>query len=162
MIWSYWSWTQAAHWCLKTEKPRNRECTSSVIHCTRLIGDDEEHVIYTNEALNLLQLGSRRPVLSLLQCRQIFKHQSASPVDSKNYNLLWESLREMQCPERFLGIISRDPVVSNTNWLHVDIFQLSFCEVEEYSSDSSNLISNFPEVLDLNWLFLKLNRFICN
>ena len=68
----------------------------------------------------------------------------------------------MQCPERFLGVINRDPVVSNINWLHVDIFQLSFCEVEEYSSDSSKLISNFPEVLDLNWLFLKLNRFICN
>ena len=29
------------------------------------------------------------------------------------------------------------------------------------SIDSSNMIGNFPEVLNFNWLFLKLNRFIC-
>ena len=28
--------------------------------------------------------------------------------------------------------------------------------------DSSKMIRNFPEVLNFNQLFLKLNRFVCN
>ena len=31
-----------------------------------------------------------------------------------------------QCPGRFLGIVGRDPSVSKTSWLHVDIFQFLF------------------------------------
>ena len=38
------------------------------------------------------------------------------------------------------------------NWLHVVI----------YSIDSSKMMGNFPEVLNFNWVFSKLNRFICS
>ena len=31
-----------------------------------------------------------------------------------------------------------------------------------YSIDSSKMIGNFPVILNFNWLFLKLHRFICN
>ena len=35
-------------------------------------------------------------------------------------------------------------------------------EFEVYSINSSKVIGNSPEFLNLNWLFLKLNWFICN
>jgi hypothetical protein len=34
--------------------------------------------------------------------------------------------------------------------------------IENYALDSSKTIDNFPEVSNFNWLFLKLDRFICN
>jgi hypothetical protein len=62
------------------------------------------------------------------------------------------SLGWSQCIGRFLGIISRYSSASKCNWLHVVI----------YSIDSSEMMGSFPEVLNFNWLFLKLNCFICN
>ena len=38
----------------------------------------------------------------------------------------------------------------------------TFESFEVYSIDSSKKISKVPEVLNFNWLFLELNRFICN
>ena len=50
-----------------------------------------------------------------------------------------------------------------SNRLHVDIFRFwCFHSFEVYSIDSSKTIDEFPEVLNFNRLFLKLNRFICN
>ena len=43
--------------------------------------------------------------------------------------------------------------------LHGDV-NLSFSLY--YSTNSSKRISNFPTVLNLKWLFLKLNHLICN
>ena len=60
-----------------------------------------------------------------------------------------------QCPKRFLSIIGWYPNVSSrTSYI--------LYKFEVYSIDSSKLIINFPEVLNLNCLFLKLNRFICS
>ena len=64
-----------------------------------------------------------------------------------------------QCPGRFIGIISHDPRVSKSNRLHF----VNFCllsEWEVYSIDSSVMVGKFPEVLNFNWLYLKLNWFI--
>ena len=38
----------------------------------------------------------------------------------------------------------------------------SFYSIEVYSIDSSKMIGKFPEVLNFNMSFLKLNRFIYN
>jgi len=60
-------------------------------------------------------------------------------------------------PGTFLGLVDHD---------HSDSKSSRFCfhSFEVYSSiDSSNMIGNSPEVSNFNqWLFLKLNRFICN
>jgi hypothetical protein len=55
----------------------------------------------------------------------------------------------------------KHPSVSKSNRLHVDTFQLFFIDVKCIPLDSSEMDGNFPEVLSSNWLFLKLNRFIC-
>ena len=60
------------------------------------------------------------------------------------------------------GIIGQDPSVSKSNQLHVDIFRFFFYLSQVYSIDSSRMMGNFPEVLNFNRLFLKLNRFVCN
>ena len=54
----------------------------------------------------------------------------------------------------FLGIIGQDPSVSKCDRLHIDIFRFSFTDLKVYSVDSSKLIGNFPEVLNLNGLIL--------
>jgi hypothetical protein len=41
------------------------------------------------------------------------------------------------------------------NWLHVDIFRFFFAKLGEYYLNSSKWVGKFPEVLNLNWLFLK-------
>ena len=51
------------------------------------------------------------------------------------------------------------PSVCKSNRLHVDIVQFSF---GVYSMKFSKMIGNFPAVLNLKQLFLKLNWFICN
>ena len=63
-------------------------------------------------------------------------------------------------PGKFLGIVGRDPSDSKSNWLHVGIFRFCFPSFEVYSIESSKMISNSPEVLNFNRLFLILNQ--CN
>ena len=58
---------------------------------------------------------------------------------------------------KFSDIVGQDPSDSRSNRLHVVIFWFCF-----HSLDSSKMISEFPEVFNFNWLFLILNRFICN
>ena len=65
-------------------------------------------------------------------------------------------------PGKFLGIVGQDPSDSKSDWLQVDIFRFCFHSFDVYSIDSSKMIGNPPEVSNFNWLFLKLNRFICN
>ena len=68
-----------------------------------------------------------------------------------------------QCPGRFLGIIGWDHRVSKSNrLLHVGSFRVSFTNSGYCSSDSSKMMGDFPEVLNLNQLSLKLNQFICS
>ena len=55
-----------------------------------------------------------------------------------------------------LGHNGRDPSVYKTNLVtccHLSVF---FAKLGEYSLNSSKWVGKFPEVLDLNWLFLKL------
>ena len=70
----------------------------------------------------------------------------------------------IQWSGKFLGtIIGWDPSVCKSKRLHVDIDPSVFLYwFEVYSINSSKVIGNSPEVLNLNRLFLKLNRFICN
>ena len=56
----------------------------------------------------------------------------------------------------------QDPSVSKSNRLHVDIFRFFFINLRYILINSSKMIGKFPEVLNFNRLFLKLNRFICN
>ena len=65
-------------------------------------------------------------------------------------------------PKEFLSRVGQDTSDSKSNRLHVDIFRLCFHSFEVYSIDSSKMIGKFPEVLNFNRLFRKLNRFICN
>jgi len=66
-------------------------------------------------------------------------------------------------PGKFLGIVGQVPSVCKSSRLHVDILEFCFHSFEVYSSiNSSKLIGNSPEVSNFNWLFLKLNRFVCN
>ena len=59
------------------------------------------------------------------------------------------------CPGRFLNIISQNPSVSKSNWLHVVIFQYFVIDLGIYSIDSSTMTGgNFPKVLNFNRLFL--------
>ena len=67
-----------------------------------------------------------------------------------------------------LPITGQDPSDSKSNRLHVDIFRFCFHSDELYSTDSSQMIGNSPELSEFNRLLLelnrlfKLNRFICN
>ena len=66
-------------------------------------------------------------------------------------------------PVKSLGFVSQNPSDSKSNQLNIDmILPVLLYSVEVYSRDSSNIIGNSPEVSNFNWLFLKLNRFICN
>jgi hypothetical protein len=67
-----------------------------------------------------------------------------------------------QCPGRFLGIISRDPSVSKTNRLRVDIFLGLRYWIGVYFVNFPTRIGSFLEVLKLNQSFFKPNRFIYN
>ena len=62
----------------------------------------------------------------------------------------------------FWGINNQIPSVSKSNQLHVVIFWGLFMNFEAYSINSSRMMVIFPEVLNLNWLFLILNWFNCN
>ena len=67
-----------------------------------------------------------------------------------------------QCLGRFLGIIGQNPSVSKSTKLHVDIFRFVFINLRYTFSKSSRLTGSFYDILNFNWLFLKLNQFICN
>ena len=43
-----------------------------------------------------------------------------------------------------------------------DVLSVFLYKIEIYSIDSSKRIDNFAQVLNFNWLFLKLNQFIYN
>ena len=62
---------------------------------------------------------------------------------------------------RVLGITGGDPSVCKSDRLHVDILWIPLLN-PVYSINSSKLISNFPAVLNFNWLLLKSEWFICN
>ena len=66
-----------------------------------------------------------------------------------------------QCLGIFLGIKCKDPSVSKCNQLHVDIFWFFFINLKYPWKNSCKMINNKRDVLNLNWLFLNLNRFIC-
>ena len=53
-------------------------------------------------------------------------------------------------------------VFSKSNHVHADIFRFFLMILEVYALNSIKLMGNFPEVLNFNRSFLKLNRFICN
>ena len=65
-------------------------------------------------------------------------------------------------PGKFLGIVGQDPSDFKSNRLHVDIFRFCFYSFEVYFIDSFEMVGTFPEILNFNWFFLELNRFICN
>ena len=54
------------------------------------------------------------------------------------------------------------PVILNPAGYMLTSSGFAYIYLEVYSIDSSQMISKFPEVLNLNRLFLELNRFICN
>jgi hypothetical protein len=56
--------------------------------------------------------------------------------------------------QKIMSIIGRYPHVSKSNLLHVNIFWFFFVKIGEYSMESSQSISDFPEVLNLNKDFL--------
>jgi hypothetical protein len=81
-------------------------------------------------------------------------HPSACSVKGKKIEIILEELQRswphpgarhvislvrgnmelpIQCPRRFLGIIGRDPSVSKSNWLHIDIFQIFLHQFEVVS-----------------------------
>jgi hypothetical protein len=64
-----------------------------------------------------------------------------------------------RCPGRFF---SRYPIVFKSNTLHAELFQVFFIESEYISIDPSKIVGYFPEVLNFNRLFLKLNWVVCN
>ena len=88
------------------------------------------------------------------------------PAQNSRHFTTWGDLHKTkQCdpvPGKILGIVGQDPTDSKSNWLLVDMFQFCFHSFEIYSIDSSKMMGNPPEVSNLNRLFLKLNRFICN
>ena len=72
----------------------------------------------------------------------------------------WESFVELEA----VGIIDRDLSISKTNQVHLAaIFSEFLIQFEEYSVKLfwTDQCWNFPDVLNLNWLLLKLNRFMC-
>ena len=60
------------------------------------------------------------------------------------------------------SVVGQDPSDSKSNRLHVEILRFCFHTFDVFSIESSKMIGKFPEVLNFNQLFLKLNRFICN
>jgi hypothetical protein len=84
---------------------------------------------------------------SLFPCTFIHCSTNEGNNDQNNY--------PKDCPERFWGIIGRDPNVFKFKWLHADIFHFFRFYFKVYSIDSSTVMGYFLEVL-------KLNRFICN
>ena len=66
-----------------------------------------------------------------------------------------------QCPRIFWGIICQGPSVSKCNQLHADIFRFSFIDLRYIWKEFCKMIGNKPDVLNLNWLFLNLNWFMC-
>ena len=69
---------------------------------------------------------------------------------------------QRQWSGRFLGITGWNPSDYKSNRLHVHILRFSFVKLGVYYIDSSKMIGNFLVDFNFNWLFLKLNRFICN
>jgi len=68
----------------------------------------------------------------------------------------------MQCPVWFLDKIRRYPSISKSNRLHVDIFWFSLLIWGTLHRFLKKKISTYiPEVLNFNWVFLKLNQLIC-
>ena len=69
-----------------------------------------------------------------------------------------------------LGLIDQNPSVSKSKKLHVVIGQFSFNDLGYILHNplkytwliGKKMRSNFPEVLNFNQLFLKLNQFMCN
>ena len=72
------------------------------------------------------------------------------------------SITPEQCPGRFLDIIGGDPSVSKSNRSHVDNFQFFFIKWGCFPINSSKLMGDFTEVLNFNWLSLKLHQFVCD
>ena len=70
-------------------------------------------------------------------------------------NLGWHC--PVQCQVIF-GIISQDPRISKFNQLHAGIFWFFGVKMWVYSIESSKVIGKFPEVLNFDQLFLKLNQ----
>ena len=62
--------------------------------------------------------------------------------------------------EYFLGTIGQDSSVSKTDWFHVDISRFFFTKIKEYSANPSQWIGHFAKALNVNRLFLKLDRFM--
>ena len=56
--------------------------------------------------------------------------------------------------------IGQDPSVSNSNRLHVDIFRFFLISFRYVLWILLVLFGDFREVLNFEWLFFKLNRFI--
>ena len=67
-----------------------------------------------------------------------------------------------QYPGRIWGIIGQDPSDSKSNRHHVEIFRFLIDWFRYILQISSKMMGNFPEVLNFNRLFLKVNRFVCN
>ena len=66
-----------------------------------------------------------------------------------------EGIVHSPCLGRILGIIGRDPSVSKSNQLRVDILQFFPYQIGMYSIDSSKTVGKFPEVLNFNRLLLQ-------
>ena len=64
-------------------------------------------------------------------------------------------------PGKLWNNIGKNPIVFKSNQLHVVIFWYFLHWIEVYSMNSSKVMGYFPEPLNLNSLFLKPNRFIC-
>ena len=60
-----------------------------------------------------------------------------------------------QILEIFFSIIYQDPSVSKCNQLRVDIFRLFFINLRYVLKDSCKMISNKPDVSNLNWFICK-------
>ena len=70
---------------------------------------------------------------------------------------------EVQCPGRFLGIIGRDLSVSKSNQFTSQWHLWFFLRRSRYIPlIPSKVDSNFPKVLNCDWILLKLNHFNCN
>ena len=75
--------------------------------------------------------------------------QSGHWVSNPNDTLCVSVRREV------LGIVGRDPNVSKSNRMNVDIFGFFMIQYEVYSTDSSKMFGDFPEVLN----FQPINSF---
>ena len=78
-------------------------------------------------------------------------------VDESNCKISFK-----KCPDRFGTWLVRNPSVSKSNRLHVVIFRFLFINVKYvlYILLKESIFSF--EVLNFNWLFLKINKFACN